>query len=246
MLEGGFGNYSSQQSNVQPNSAYKQSQSDYAQHCFEEQVFLNQVYTRDPSLKLVFQQNLSEPSVFRTRHYFQSILNVDVNPSDGIDMTVLALSDNGACLNFGSEVWFKPTQQQAIGTWVGRIKTLSQVIDVTTPFYKVLCHPLFVLATEDIGQRQKASQEAIEAMAKILRIDSSHIANPEGDISLLIGPENAELLLREVYYINSKLVSKTAFTKDIMPSSSYLTNQLVIVDSIGGSQQEVSAGKPIC
>ena len=111
-----------------------------------------------------------------------------MNLSDGIDMTVLALSDNGACLNFGSEAWFKTTQHQAIGTWVGRTKTLSQVIDVTTPFYKVLCrdregscHPLFVLATEDIGQPQKPSQEAIEAMANILRIDSSHIANPELD-----------------------------------------------------------------
>ena len=176
------------------------------------------MYCRDPSLKLVFQQNLSEPSVFKTRHYFQSILSVDVNLDNGIDMTILALSDNGACLNFGSEKWFKETQQQAIGTWVGRIKTLSQVIDVSTPFYKVLCrdrdgscHTLFVLATEDIGQRQKASPEAIEAMAKILQIDSSYIANPEGDISLLIGLENAELLLREVYYINSKLVAKTAF-----------------------------------
>ena len=74
-------------------------------------------------------------------------------------MTILALSDNGACLNFRAEKWFQETQQQAVGTWVGRIKTLSQVIDVTTPFYKVLardrdgsCHTLFVLAKEDIGQ----------------------------------------------------------------------------------------------
>ena len=96
------------------------------------------MYNRDASLKLVFQQNLSEPSVFKVRHYFQSILNVNINLSNGIDMTILALSDNGACLNVGAEKWFKETQQQAVGTWVGRIKTLSQVIDVTTPFYKVL------------------------------------------------------------------------------------------------------------
>ena len=81
----------------------------------------------------------------------------------------------------------------AVGTWCGRIKTLSQVIDVQTPFFKVLardrdgsCHTLFVLATEDIGHRQKASNAAIEAMAKILKIDSNYIPNPEGEISLLI------------------------------------------------------------
>ena len=106
MLGGAYGNYSSQQNTVQSSNAYKQ---DYAQQCYEEQVFLNQVYCRDPSLKLVFQQNLSEPSVFKTRHYFQSILSVDVNLDNGIDMTILALSDNGACLNFGSEKWFKET-----------------------------------------------------------------------------------------------------------------------------------------
>ena len=72
-------------------------------------------------------------------------------------------------------------------------------------------------------------------MAKILNIDSNYIANPEGDISLLIGLENAELLLREVYYINGNMVNKPQFTKDIMPSSSWLTNELVIVGSIGGS-----------
>ena len=72
-------------------------------------------------------------------------------------------------------------------------------------------------------------------MAKILKIDSNYIANPEGDISLLIGLENTELLLQEVYYINSNMVNKPQFTKDIMPSSSWLSNELVIVGSIGGS-----------
>ena len=43
------------------------------------------------------------------------------------------------------------------------------------------------------------------------------------------------MLLREVYYINGKLVAKTQFTKDIMSSSSWLTNELVIVGSVGGS-----------
>ena len=62
-----------------------------------------------------------------------------------------------------------------------------------------------------------------------------YIANHEGEISLLIGLENAELLLREVYYINGVMVIKPSFTKDIMRSSSWLTNELVIVGSIGGN-----------
>ena len=72
-------------------------------------------------------------------------------------------------------------------------------------------------------------------MAKILTIDSNCIANPEKEISLLIGLENAEFLLREVHYINGNMVSNPQFTKDIMPSSSWLTNELVIVGSIGGN-----------
>ena len=72
-------------------------------------------------------------------------------------------------------------------------------------------------------------------MSKVLKIDSSYIANPEGDISLLICLENAELLLREMYYINGNIVTKTLFTKDIMPSSSLVTNELVIVGSVVGS-----------
>ena len=208
MLGGAYGNYSAQQNPIQSSNVYQQ---DYAQQCYEKKMFLDQVYNRDPSLKLVFQQNLSEPSVFKVRHYFQYILNVDINLSDGIDMTILALSDNGACLNFGAEKWFQETQQQAVGTWVRRIKTLSQVIDVTTPFYIVLArdrdgsyHTLFVLATENISQRQKASPAAIEAMSKILKIDSNYIENLEGDLFLL--------LLREVYYINGNMVTNPQFT----------------------------------
>ena len=104
---------------------------------------------------------------------------------------------------------------------------MSQVIDVQTPVYNILaryrdgsCHTLFVLATEDIGHRQKASVMAVEAMAKIIKVDPHCIANPEGEISLLIGLENTELLLREVYYINGVVVEKPSFTKDIMPSTS--------------------------
>ena len=127
-------------------------------------------------------------------------------------------------------------------------KHYPKLLMCPNPFYKVLardrdgsCHTLFVLATEDTGQQQKASPAAIEAMSKILKIDSSYIANPEGDISLLIGLENAELLLREVYYINGNIVTKTQFTKDIMPSSSWLTNELVIVGSVGGSAFKTSS-----
>ena len=73
-------------------------------------MFLDQVYNKNPSLRMVFSANLHEPAVFKVRHYFQSILNIDINLRDGIDMTVLALSDNGACLNFGAERWFQETQ----------------------------------------------------------------------------------------------------------------------------------------
>ena len=40
MLGGAYGNYSSQHNTAQSSNAYKQ---DYAQQCYEEQVFLNQV-----------------------------------------------------------------------------------------------------------------------------------------------------------------------------------------------------------
>ena len=122
MLGGANGNYSAQQHPIQPVNVYQQ---DYAQKCYEEKIFLDQVYNRDPSLRMVFLQNLYEPAVFEVRHYFQSILNVDINLSDRMDMTVLALSDNGACLNFGAERWFQETQQQAVGIWHGKIKNLE-------------------------------------------------------------------------------------------------------------------------
>ena len=41
MLGGAYGNYSAQQNTVQSSNAYKQ---DYAQKCYEEQVFLNHLF----------------------------------------------------------------------------------------------------------------------------------------------------------------------------------------------------------
>ena len=51
MLGGAYGNYSAQQNPIQSGNVYQQ---DYAQQCYEEKMFLDQVYNRDPSLRLVF------------------------------------------------------------------------------------------------------------------------------------------------------------------------------------------------
>ena len=79
MLGGAYGNYSAQQNPIQSVNVY---QKDYAEKCYEEKIFLDQVYNRDPSLRMVFKKNLCEPAVFKVIHYFQSILNVDIDRYD--------------------------------------------------------------------------------------------------------------------------------------------------------------------
>ena len=92
-----------------------------------------------------------------------------------MDVEVTALSDDGACLNFGRAGFFKEHGITPVGNWSGKIKTLNQVLDLQTPFYKLNAQtnqnqyvPLFILATEDIGFKRKAGDEVINNIAKIL------------------------------------------------------------------------------
>ena len=86
------------------------------------------------------------------------------------DARFIGLSDNGACLNFGRHGYFQANGIPACGQWSGKIKTLSKVVDICTPFYKLQARtrqggyvPLFVLGTEDIGFKKGAPTEVLAA-----------------------------------------------------------------------------------
>ena len=125
----------------------------------------------------IFQQDPSRLNLFLQRHYFQSIFSGIINLSPSTDALFIGLSDDGACLNFGRHGWFQAHGIPACGQWSGKIKTLSHIVDICTPFYKLQAKtrygdyvPLFVLGTEDIGYKKGAPVEVLDAIAKLFDV----------------------------------------------------------------------------
>ena len=90
-----------------------------------------------PNEVFIFQQDPSQLNLFLQRHYFQSIFSGIINLSPSTDALFIGLSDNGACLNFGRHGWFQAHGIPACGQSSGKIKTLSHIVDICTPFYKL-------------------------------------------------------------------------------------------------------------
>ena len=65
----------------------------------DEQSFLYEVFNADPGLFSLYAANLRDLSYFKARYYFQSIRTCVINLNDREEAQVLALSDDGACLN---------------------------------------------------------------------------------------------------------------------------------------------------
>ena len=203
----------------------------------EENQYFQEVFSADPGLLSIYAMNPRDLNLFKPRHYFL------VNLNHALDVEVTSLSDDGACLNFGRAGFFKEHGITPVGNWCGKIKTINQVLDLETPFYKLNAHtnqdqyvPLFVLATEDIGFKRKAGDDVMHSIAKLCNVSSQHLQNPVGSIDILIGLKSGSLLLREVHYVNDQPVHKTFFTRDLMLSNSILTKKMVVKGAIGGQK----------
>ena len=201
----------------------------------DNQKFLNEAFSNDPTLLPLFQQDPYEFSKFCDRHYFQSILGVTLGVPDRADIFAVSLSDDGACLNSGRATFFGENKLKPIGTWTGKIKTLDRITEIQTPFFKIFIKtrsgksvPMFVLATEDIGYKRRVEDDVMVTLAKPFKIPPRYLKNPEGPIDLLIGLESAELLLREVYYVDNNPIEKSWFMKDLMLAASPASSQLAI------------------
>ena len=93
---------------------------------------------------------------------------------------------------------------------------------------------MFVLETECIGTKRCVDRSIIATIAQMLHIDHRYIQNPSGNIDLLIGLENANLLLFQIHTVHGKQVHNTFFTKDIILATSQASKGLVLKGSIGG------------
>ena len=204
--------------------------------------FLAEICGNDPSIWPMFHQNPGELASLSNRHYFQSITYMTVSTPTS-SFTGIALSDDGACLNFGRAAFFKDHSFRPLGVWKGKIKTLTQVSDIQTPFFKVYLRtrdgkscPCFVLSTDDIGHKKRVDDRLLLTIAKLLRVPPGLIQNPEGPIDILIGLESSDLLLRQVYSVDGAPVHKSFFSKDLQLAASPVASLLAIKGAVGGSR----------
>ena len=80
----------------------------------ENRKFLVDIGRADPSLITMFPHNPEVLLVFQCHHYFRSIITCTIALSRKSKVDVTVLSDDGACLNFGSKEFFSSNGMKPI------------------------------------------------------------------------------------------------------------------------------------
>ena len=171
------------------------------------------------------------------RHYFQSVLSSMVYTRGGTTQIATTLSDDGSTLNFVTEEFAERAGLQQVGVWRGTIKQLKDTVELDAPMYQVffqLAPPLneivsvLAIGTTAIGHRVPVEPCVMNVLCMLLNTRKEFVANPAGDIDILLGMESCGLLLK------TQPLERTPIMRDLSVTKSPLSSLYNIKGAIGG------------
>ena len=151
----------------------------------------------------------------------------------GQKTSFLSLSDSGATLNFCSSSLVKKLKLKNVGFWRGRISGINEVKEVESKVYllpllmqsgdivKIIC-----LETDKLGFYKPPPHQAIMAFGSYFGIDPNCILRSCGQIELLVGMSNSDLLLTKITSIDSKVITPPPYTHHLRHTLSHWLGQL--------------------
>ena len=162
----------------------------------------------------LFGEDIDSIMLFYNRMCFQSIFEVSVAIKNKKDNRLtrqyaIALSDDGATLNFASSQFIQKFAFRPIGIWCGMLKTLTNFEEIQSPIFRIdlvlnqsfgnCLVPIAAISTDDIGFREGASEQVMLAVPKMFQVDYKRsLSNPHGPIDLLIGLDDQRLLRKDM------------------------------------------------
>ena len=183
--------------------------------------------------------NLMDTSWLEKSQVFQSCFIV-ATKLHGQKTNFLSLSDSGATLNFCSSSLAKKLKLRSVGYWRGRISGINQSKNVESKVFllpitiqsgdiiKVIC-----LETESLGFYKAPPQQAIMAFGSYFGIDPNCILRSSGQIELLVGMSNSDLLLTKITSIDSKIISPPPWSPNTNLYSTPASNLVTLAGAIG-------------
>ena len=142
----------------------------------------------------LFSNDIESVMLFSDRMCFQSIFEASVAIKNKKDNRLtrhyaIALSDDGATLNFASSQFTQKFQFRPIGIWCGMLKTLTNFEEILLPIFRIdlvlnqafgnRLVPIAVISTDDIGFTKGASEQVMLAVAKMFQVNYKRsLSNP--------------------------------------------------------------------
>ena len=183
--------------------------------------------------------NLMDTSWLEKNQVFQSCLMVTTK-LHGQKTSFLSLSDSGATLNFCSSSLVKKFKLKNVGFWRGRISGINEVKEVESKVYllpllmqsgdivKIIC-----LETDKLGFYKPPPHQAIMAFGSYFGIDPNCILRSCGQIELLVGMSNSDLLLTKITSIDSKVITPPPWSPNTNLYSSPASHLVTLAGAIG-------------
>ena len=109
----------------------------------------------------------------------QCVTEITLHLPTNQTLQTLALLDTGSVLNFVSKALIeKLGSPEPEGSWSGKIKTISGVRDVTTPFYTIAIKDIKngvniikALMVDSIGNQSNLDHDSFIQICQILKVD---------------------------------------------------------------------------
>ena len=177
------------------------------------------------------------------RFYFQCAFNVQVR-TPYKQTNCICLSDTGSTLSFATEKDMANINVPAQGQWKGTLRTLAGLTDITCPFFHIQLvltngqtRDIVALGTTHIGSKEKIPKNILDEICNSLGITPSELDLSHGNISILLGLDDADLLSTTITHLNGQPWSPSPKFPQILLHKTPLSDKLILIGAGFGSRQ---------
>lgn len=184
--------------------------------------------------------NMDELDFLQKKVYIQSCLITHARLQGQI-VKFQSLSDYGSTLNFVLDSVMETLKVDRLGHWSGNLRTLNRTTPCRMPFYSLpmmdkngTIEDMLVLGTESIGFRNQIPLPILNKICCDLKIPSDKVDITWGEITLLIGLENASLLSYPISKYDGIQIRKSEAYKNLLVCQNILSDKLLLAGSCFG------------
>ena len=176
-------------------------------------------------------------------HCIMPVCDLRVKTTSTKIVQCCSMLDSGSSICFGAEDFLIKHNFPVLCQWIGSLQTLNSVEEMRRPVHLVevidiydRTHQLAVVSMQRIGKRANVEDALFKQICKEKNVDPCMVYNNSGDISLLIGQENANLLGNSVTKIGNTEINQQNHP-NLFVMSSLASDRLFLMGSFGSQNK---------